>query len=197
MRDVRHHDAQSDGREHGGKPVSKGDAVSRGNPPGGQRVTQVSIPDILLLVAAVALVSSIIATTVARYAFGGPPERAIVFHQFTLAENEVKADQELRLSFTYDKRPECFGRDAEGEYYFRVWYSDGEASSLRKLPDGRAASADPPGKNQTASLTVRLSHILPPLEPGQYELQVVGSFRCHGETHQFDPSPRVPFTVTS
>jgi len=155
-----------------------------------------SIPDILLIVAAVSFVSSIIATSVTKFMFGGPPAAAIVFHQLTLAQSSVKAGDELHVSVTYSKRPECVGNDVDGEYYFRVWYSDGEASSLRKLPDGRAASADPAGNNRQTSLTVRLSHVLPPLGPGQYELQVVGAFRCRGEVNQFDPSPRVPFIVT-
>jgi hypothetical protein len=147
-------------------------------------------------VAIVSCLSSMIAVAISAVAFKGPPADAITFRQMTLARNVVKAGEDLQLSFTYDKRAACFGTGAYGEYYFRVWDGDGNASSLRKLPDGRVAD-DPAGLGQRANLIVTLAHILPPLEPGRYALQVVAAFRCKGENQQFVLSPKVPFVVSS
>ena len=97
---------------------------------------------------------------------------AMEFRNMELRNTRLKQGEPLVLSYTYDKREDCYPDKGEGEINFKFFkgpHIDGWRPGLR--------SDEPPGHGLSA-----LNEIATPrLAPGTYDLGLRAIFVCQGE----------------
>ena len=97
---------------------------------------------------------------------------AMEFRNMEIVNPRVHAGEPLMLSYTYDKREDCYPDKGEGEINFKFFRGpniDGWRPGLR--------SDEPPGVGLSAVNKIAT----PKLEPGIYDLGLRAIFVCQGE----------------
>lgn len=112
---------------------------------------------------------------------------AMEFRNLKLVDTRIRQGQSLTLSYTYDKREDCYPDKGEGEINFKFFKGaniDGWRPGLR--------SDEPPGINLPAINQIAT----PPLGPGTYDLGLRAIFVCRGErAAQIITLPALTFEV--
>lgn len=124
----------------------------------------------------------------------------IVIHSASLLGDILRPGESLRYTMTYTKRADCHPPDGKGMLRYRILHLDADPDPHRGARamwlDEEVESVAGPGVRVTLDgySTVPLS---PPLSPGRYALQWVGTYTCLKSQGPIEvPGPQLPFTVT-
>lgn len=97
---------------------------------------------------------------------------AMEFRNMEIVQPQIRQGEPLTLTYTYDKRADCYPDNGEGEINFKFF----KGSVINGWRPGMR-SDEPPGVNLPALNVIDT----PKLDPGVYDLGLRAIFVCKGE----------------